>query len=665
MVLSACRDIRFSHPTQFIPSQNFLPSSLPWSVQNNLPFDSTLPTQGVKMISQSCSPRSDAHSLNKLATGQSCDAGPKMSTFTDNFLTSEIGFRIVDPQEKVLTPYPDLRMTRLDENEWNVGKDLQLSTAECLSTGSSKERISVSLTPQLPSTVPLNRSFRYEQLCFNQNRKRGRTKWRSYEDLGQTTAEETRSVKKSCHSWSCTSTAPSDTLIDDQGDEHENDDSLIGQLVDRDWNDLAFANEEFGNEKFGTDKFGRFDLQHGFTMASNGYGTEKSPINTPGSTSQELLTDNWLTQIPSMKIPDEQYEFEESTNKLSGQNIDAHPENSLTYWPEENSSIPPNEILSRFELSNLDSSYERTLPNLDDVTLNSDHHWYYSNCPEPIQQSRGYDIFGNHPILKKEEGVRTPSNDQHAQFLALFQTAPSSDAALDTFSDVGNPQIPSTVWSNPDTPIPQNGLEDLTNNLDNLANYPEDLLSKLLMQQGNADSSSRSTEQNYESMNYHPLSDFQLSCYADLPVVQDICNTSGQTRHLEPPARVARPKRLPSSQRRHLIKPSRIGCYQLHRLMPFIVKQFHSSSISRKGLCRQLTGQLYPDSPKPSPNFLLNTLLPVFRAAEVLGFEWSFNSTSSLSYLRSWVCSQRGGRELLHGFRVEYNAPTGKRLETE
>lgn len=109
-----------------------------------------------------------------------------------------------------------------------------------------------------------------------------------------------------------------------------------------------------------------------------------------------------------------------------------------------------------------------------------------------------------------------------------------------------------------------------------------------------------------------------------------------------------------------LIKPSRILCGQLHVVMPIVIRQFETSAASRKCLCRQLAGRLYHNSPKPSPNFLLNTLLPVFRAATALRFNWGFHFNSSLSYLRLWVCSQRGGRELIQQFRVHYNAPTGK-----
>lgn len=111
---------------------------------------------------------------------------------------------------------------------------------------------------------------------------------------------------------------------------------------------------------------------------------------------------------------------------------------------------------------------------------------------------------------------------------------------------------------------------------------------------------------------------------------------------------------------RNLIKPSRILCGQLRVVMPIVIRQFETSAASRKCLCRQLAGRLYHNSPKPSPNFLLNTLLPVFRAAMTLEFNWGFHTTASLSYLRLWVCSQRGGKELIQQFRVQYNAPTGK-----
>lgn len=111
---------------------------------------------------------------------------------------------------------------------------------------------------------------------------------------------------------------------------------------------------------------------------------------------------------------------------------------------------------------------------------------------------------------------------------------------------------------------------------------------------------------------------------------------------------------------RKLIKPSCITCGQLKKVMPVVLHYFENLSVSRKGICRMLKGCLYLNSPKPSPNFLLNTLLPLFHASTVLNFDWTVHSQSSLSYLRLWVCNQPRGKQLIQDFRVHYNAPTGK-----
>lgn len=110
------------------------------------------------------------------------------------------------------------------------------------------------------------------------------------------------------------------------------------------------------------------------------------------------------------------------------------------------------------------------------------------------------------------------------------------------------------------------------------------------------------------------------------------------------------------STARQLIRPNQISVSTLIGILPSLTKQFQRRS--RIGICRELKGKLYKDSPQPSPNFLINTLLPVCVSADILGFPWEYRLTDNLTFVKSWVYRQSGGKELLDRLRIRCHTQT-------